>query len=85
MPGHELLPSPLLTLPALGATVSLRLRVGGWRCRQPGCLVRFFTGELPGLTKAYGRRTSRADVVTELIGQACGGRAERLLRRLGLP
>src|SRR6267154_2543949 len=89
MPGHELLPSSLLTLttlergdagwtvianapaharcprrqqcstsrhsryvrtlkdlPALGAAVSLRLRVGRWRCRQPGCVVRFFTSAL---------------------------------------
>ena len=36
--------------------------------------------------RSYGRRTSRADVVTELIGQALGGRAgERLMGRLGLP
>ncbi len=125
MPGHELLPSSLLTLttlergdagwtvfahgpdharcprcrqvssarhshykdlPASGAAVSLRVRVGRWRCRQPGCVVRFFTSALPGVAEAYGRRTSRAEVVTELIGQACGGRAgERLLGRLGLP
>src|SRR5712671_4167834 len=113
LPGHELLPSSLLTLttlersetgwtviadgpaharcprcqqcstsrhsryvrtlkdlPALGASVSLRLRVGRWRCRQPGCVVRFFTSALPGVAEAYGRRTSRAEVVTELIGQA---------------
>jgi transposase len=129
LPGHELLPSSLLTLttldrgdagwtviangpdharcprcrhvsttrhsryvrtlkdlPTSGAAVSLRVRVGRWRCRQPGCAVRFFTGALPGVAEAYGRRTSRAEAVTELIGQALGGRAgERLLGRLGLP
>jgi transposase len=129
MPGHELLPSSLLTLttlergdagwtviangpdharrprcrhvstarhsryvrtlkdlPTAGAAVSLRVRVGRWRCRQPACAVRFFTGALPGVAEAYGRRTSRAEAVTELIGQALGGRAgERLLGRLGLP
>jgi transposase len=76
----------LKDLPTSGATVSLRLRVGRWRCRQPGCAVRFFTGALPGVAEAYGRRTSRAEAVTEVIGQALGGRAgERLLGRLGLP
>src|SRR5215213_4004645 len=129
LPGHELLPSSLLTLttlergdtgwtaiangpdhapyprcrhvstsrhsryvrtlkdlPTAGVAVSLRVRVGRWHCRQPGCAVRFFTGALPGVADAYGRRTSRAEVVTELIGQALGGRAgERLLSRLGLP
>jgi hypothetical protein len=45
-----------------------------------------FYERLAGVAEAYGRRTSRAEVVTELIGQACGGRAgERLLGRLGLP
>ena len=108
MPGHELLPSSLLTLttlergdtgwtaiangpdharcprcrhvstarhswyvrtlkdlPTAGAPVSLRVRVGRWRCRQPGCEVCFFTGALPGVAGAYGRRTSRAEAVTD--------------------
>jgi transposase len=76
----------LKDLPALGAAVSLRLCVGRWRCRHPGCAVRFFTGALPGVAEVHGRRTSRADVMTDLIGHALGGRAgERLMGRLGLP
>jgi transposase len=76
----------LKDLPAHGAAVSLRVCVGRWRCRHPGCAVRFFTGELPSVAEVYGRHTSRADVVTELIGHALGGRAgERLMGRLGLP
>jgi transposase len=51
----------LKDLPTSGAAVSLRVRVGRWRCRQPGCAVRFFTGALPGVAEPYGRRTSRAE------------------------
>jgi hypothetical protein len=76
----------LKDLPALGAAVSLRVRVGRWRCRRPGCAVRFFTGGLSGVAEIRGRRTCRADVVTQLIGYALGGRpGERLMGRLGLP
>jgi len=72
-------------LPALGAAVALRVCVRRWRCRHAGCAVRFFTGALPGIAEVYGRRTIRADVVTELVGHALGGRAgERLMGRLGL-
>jgi transposase len=76
----------LADLPVVGAAVSLRVCVGRWRCRQPGCAVRFFTGELPGVAEVYSRRTCRADVVTRLVGHALGGRpGERLSGRLGLP
>jgi hypothetical protein len=50
------------------------------------CAVRFFTDVLPGVAEVRGRRTCRADVVTQLIGHALGGRpGERLIGRLGLP
>jgi hypothetical protein len=45
-------------LPVLKAVVSLRMRVGSWRCRRPGYVDRFFTGALPGLAKC--RRTACA-------------------------
>src|SRR3977135_1209111 len=76
----------LTDLPAVGAAVSLRVGVGRWRCRQSGCAVRFFTGTLPGVTDVYTRRTCRAELVTQLVGHALGGRpGERLSGRLGLP
>ena len=76
----------LTDVPAVGAAVSLRVCVGRWRCRQSGCAVRFFTGTLPGVTDVYSRRTCRADLVTQLVGHALGGRpGERLSGRLGLP
>jgi transposase len=75
----------LTDVPAVGAAVSLRVCVGRWRCRQSGCAVRFFTGTLPGVTDVYSRRTCRADLVTQLVGHALGGRpGERLSGRLGL-
>jgi transposase len=76
----------LKDLPAVGAAVSLRVHVGRWRCRQSGSSVRFFTGALSGVAEMRGRRTCRADVVTQLIGHALGGRpGERLISRIGLP
>src|SRR5712671_5611851 len=64
----------LTDMPAVGAAVSLRVCVGRWRCRQSGCAVRFFTGPLPGVTGVYSRRTCRADLVTQVVGHALGGR-----------
>jgi hypothetical protein len=74
--------------------VSLRVQVGRWHCRQPGCAVRFFTGALPGVAEAYGlpgvcvphaRHTQRFADIIYLVGYALGGRGgERLLERLGM-
>ena len=76
----------LTDLPALGATVSLKIRVGRWGCFTPECAVRFFIDRLPGVAEFRGRRTCRANEVAQLIGYALGGRpGERLARRIGLP
>jgi hypothetical protein len=76
----------LTDLPALGATVSLKIRVGRWRCFTPECAVRFFIDRLPSVAEFRGRRTCRANEVAQLIGYALGGRpGERLSRRIGLP
>jgi transposase len=73
-------------LPAVGAIVSLQIRVSRWRCLAAACAVRFFADRLPGVAAIHGRRTCRADVVARLIGYALGGRAgERLTTRIGLP
>ena len=55
-------------LPALGAAVSLRIRVGRWRCGTPACAGRVFAARLPGVAEVRGRRTCRANVVARLIG-----------------
>ena len=83
---HSAYTRTLKDLPALGATVSLRIRVTRWRCAAPACAVRFFVDRLPRVAEFRGRRTCRANVVARLIGYALGGRpGERLARRIGLP
>src|SRR5215207_6240935 len=75
----------LKDLPAVGATVSLHIRVGRWRCGTRACAVRFFADRLPDVAEFRGRRTCRANIVIRLIGYALGGRpGERLARRIGL-
>src|ERR1035438_376140 len=71
----------LKDLPAFGVPVSLKVSVNRFRCRNLGCAIRFFTGALRGVAEVRGRRTSRADVITQLIGYSLGGRpGERLIR-----
>ena len=53
----------LKDLPAVGATVSLQIRVGRWRCGTRACAVRFFADRLPEVAEFRGRRTCRANVV----------------------
>ena len=76
----------LRDLPAFGAAVSLKIRVGRWRCFTPECAVRVFAGRLPGVAEFRGRRTCRANELARWISYALGGRpGERLIRRMGLP
>jgi transposase len=83
---HSAYVRTLKDLPALGATVSLHIRVARRRCAAPACTVRFFDDRLPRVAEFRGRRTCRANVVARLIGYALGGRpGERLARRIGLP
>src|SRR6266446_3128003 len=82
---HSAYVRTLKDLPAVGATVSLQIRVGRWRCGTGACAVRFFADRLPDVAEFRGRRTCRANVVIRLIGYALGGRpGERLARRIGL-
>jgi hypothetical protein len=75
----------LKDLPAVGATVSLQIRVARWRCGTRACAGRLFADRLPDIAEFRGRRTCRANVVIRLIGYALGGRpGERLARRIGL-
>jgi transposase len=76
----------LKDLPAVGATVSLHIRVSRWRCGAPACTARVFADRLPGVADLRARRTCRANVVVRLIAYALGGRAgEQLTTRIGLP
>src|ERR1035441_8462500 len=76
----------LRDLPAQGSTVTLRVRVSRWSCRNSACQTKFFSQQLPGTATAYARQTNRASAVTLVVGQALGGRAaEHLMNRLGMP
>jgi hypothetical protein len=83
---HSAYVRTLKDLPAVGATVSLQIRVGRWRCGTRACAVRLFADRLPGVAELRGRRTCRANVIARLIGYTLGGRTgERLTTRIGLP
>ena len=74
----------LQDLPAVGAAVTLKIRVSRWRCSTPGCPVRVFADRLPGVAESRGRRTCRTNGVALWIGYALGGRpGERLASRIG--
>ena len=69
----------LKDLPFLGATVTLKVRVGRWRCRNRSCANTFLGTELPGVTTAYSRQTSRARAIVSVVGHALGGRPAETL------
>jgi transposase len=76
----------LQDLPVQGAAVTLNLKVGRWRCRDPRCDRRTFTARLPLIAEPFVRRTRRVSDLARLPTHAAGGRpAERLVTRLGLP
>jgi transposase len=76
----------LADLPSLGRTVSIRLRVRRFYCRNPACPRQTFAERLPNLTVPFARRTGRLAKAQGQTGAASGGEAgARLLSRLGMP
>jgi transposase len=72
-------------LAAHGQSVTLRVRVSRWRCRNPRCETAIFAERLPGVAAPRAQHTHRFGVVVHLVGHALGGRAgERLLVRLSM-
>src|SRR6202048_2022123 len=65
---HSAYVRTLKDLPAVGAIVSLQIRVSRWRCSTRACAVRLFADRLPGVADVRGRRTCRANVIARLIG-----------------
>jgi transposase len=49
----------LQDLPVQGAAVTLNLKIGRWRCRDPRCDRRTFTARLPLIAEPFARRTRR--------------------------
>jgi transposase len=75
----------LRDLPVQGNPITLRLRVGRWRCRNRACERRIFTERAPETAAPHHQRTRRMDLVVQLIGHSLGGRpAEKLMCRLGM-
>jgi transposase len=72
-------------LPAHGQAVTLRVRVGRWRCHNARCAQAIFADRLGGVVAPRVQHTDRLGAIVHLVGHALGGRAgERLLARLGM-
>jgi transposase len=72
----------LKDVPAHGQSVTLRIQVSRWRCRNPRCQTAIFTERLPNVAAPRARHTDGRGVVVHLVGHALGGRARaRLLVR----
>jgi transposase len=76
----------LKDLPVQGTQVTLRLRLGRWRCRNDGCQRRIFTERLSKVCAPYAQQTKRTGEIIAAVGHALGGRpGQRLMSRLGMP
>ena len=70
---------------AQGTPVTIRVRVGRWRCRNERCDRQIFAERLPGLAGPSARQTDRLAEIVRLFGHSAGGRpSERLMVRLGV-
>ncbi len=76
----------LQDLPVQGARVTLGVRLGRWRCRNPHCARQTFTERLSATAAPLARRTCRVAELVRQLGHTAGGRpGERLMARLSLP
>jgi transposase len=72
-------------LPAHGHAVTLRVRVGRWRCHNASCARSIFADRLGGVAAPRVQHTDRLGAIVHLVGHVLDGRAgERLLARLGI-
>ena len=75
----------LKDLPLQGASVTIKLHLGRWRCRNRKCERKIFTERVPGVLVPHAQRTIRLGEVRMLVGRALGGRpGQRLMSRLGM-
>src|SRR3954469_4303397 len=73
-------------LPVQGTRVTLKLKLGRWRCRTSECERRIFTERVPAVLAPYARQTNRFRETGTLVSHALGGRpGARLMHRLGMP
>ena len=75
----------LRDLPLHGASVTLQLQLGRWRCRNRKCERQIFTERVPGVLAPHAQQTTRLGEIRMLVGRALGGRpGQRLMSRLGM-
>jgi transposase len=76
----------LRDLPLQGTSVTLKLRLSRWRCRNGECSQRIFVERFAQSLSPHAHHTNRLSEVQRLVGRALGGRpGQRLLSRMGMP
>jgi hypothetical protein len=76
---HSVYSRTLGDLSSQGTPVTIRVRVGRWRCRNEQCDRQIFAERLPGIG-ASARQTDRLTEIVKLFGHSAGGRpSARLL------
>jgi transposase len=66
--------------------VTLKLRLGRWRCRNEHCKRQIFVERLSAMAEPCAHRTCRVLELVRLFAHASGGRpGERLMARLAMP
>ena len=82
---HSFYSRTLGDLSAQGTPVTIRVRVGRWRCRNERCNRQIFAERRPGIAAPSARQTDRLGEIVRLFGHSAGGRpSERLMARLGM-
>ena len=65
--------------------MTLKLRVGRWRCRNRNCVRQIFCQRLDPVTGKQAMETKRCEELVRQVAYVLGGRpGERLMKRLGL-
>src|ERR1700679_1974009 len=65
----------LRDLPLQGASVTLKVQLGRWRCRSRQCLRQIFTERVTGVLLPHSQQSMRLSEVHQLVGRALGGRS----------
>src|ERR1700724_3679850 len=58
-----------------GASGTLKVQLGRWRCRTGQCLPRIFPERIDGILRPHSQQTKRLSEVLRLVGRALGGRS----------
>jgi transposase len=64
-------------LPVQGVRVTLKLKLGRWRCQNSECERQIFTERVPAVLAPYARQTNRFSETVTLVSHALGGPSRR--------